>query len=95
MVVGDGPECFGSGGCETCLFVADDCCVLVWCVDDGDVVVGEFGDLFWCGQLFCEEDVFVGDVEDWLVGFDVVDELVVFVVGDVACVSVHDCVSFL
>ena len=71
--------------------MSDDCFIVVD-IDDGVVRVIEFVEFFRCWKCFRVEDVFVGDVEDaFEIGLDVVDELVVFVVGDVSCVIVvHD-----
>ena len=75
--------------------MSDDCFVVVD-VDDGVVRVIEFVEFFRCWKCFSVEYVFVGDVEDaFEIGLDVIDELVVFVVGDVFCVIVvHDLVPF-
>ena len=75
--------------------MSDDCFVIVD-VDDGVVRIIEFVEFFRCGESLGVEDVFVGDVEDaFEIGLDVVNELVVFVVGDVSCVIVvHDLVPF-
>ena len=63
-------------------------CFVVVDVDDGVVRIIEFVEFFRCWKCFSVEDVFVGDVEDFEIGLDVIDELVVFVVGDVSCVIV-------
>ena len=55
----------------------------------------EFVEFFRCWKCFSVEDVFVGDVEDaFEIGLDVVDELVVFVVGDVSGVCEFAVVVF-
>lgn len=64
-------------------------------VNDGVMRVIEFVEFFRCWKCFSVEDVFVVDVEvRFGVGVVVVDELVVFVVGDVSCVVVHCGIPF-